>query len=366
MSHEFHSLKVNNITRETGEASSIYFHLPDELKNNYRFKPGQYLTLKFLLNGIEVRRAYSICTSPLEQKFGVNVKRVNKGLVSNHINDNLNEGDTVEVMEPDGNFGLELVPERSRDLYFFASGSGITPIISIIKTALEEEPKSRCYLLYGNKNEESVIFDDEIKSLSDKYSGQFFVTHTLSQPKRKKEGGLKGMFSRGKVTWTGLKGRIDAKKIDAFIESHPPQSKESHYFVCGPGAMIDTIIDHLENKGIDSAHLHSEHFISSAPAGGGILSGGVKSDVKVHLAGTEISLEVPPEKTILDVLIDEKHDPPYSCTSGACSTCIAKLIKGEVKMDACYALDDDEVKSGYILVCQSRAVTDEVELTFDT
>lgn len=367
MSHAFHSLLVSKVVQETDQSSSIYFDIPEHLKDDYQYKSGQYLTLRFTIKDEDVRRAYSICTSPLESDFGVNVKRVDKGLVSNYINDQLKKGDSVDVMTPDGNFGLDQKHELSRDLYFFASGSGITPIISIIKTTLEEEPKSRCYLLYGNKNEDSIIFKDQLESLSKRHEGQFFLTHTLSQPKKEKVGGLKGMFSRGKESWTGLKGRIDGKKIDQYLENHPSLSKENHYFVCGPGAMIDTIIDHLEKKDIDKGCLHTEHFVSNAPAGGGVATGdATESQVKVHVNGKEIDVVVPPEKTILDVLIDEKHDVPYSCTSGACSTCIAKLISGDVSMDACYALDDDEVKDGYILVCQSRANSSVVELTFDT
>jgi len=366
MSHDFHKLRIDHIVKETEDSSSLYFEIPEDLKDDYKYKAGQYLTLKFELDGVEVRRAYSICTSPLQSDLAVNVKRVSKGLVSNHINDHVKDGTEVEVMTPDGSFGLELRHELSRDLYFFASGSGITPIISIIKTALEEEPKSRCFLLYGNKNEQSVIFEKELNQLANKYQGQFFYQQTLSQPMKQKEGGLKGLFSRGKESWTGWKGRIDSKKIDRYLEENPSINKEAHYFICGPGAMIDTLIDHLEHRGVPKTNLHTEHFVSSSPAGGGVPTGGEVSEVKVHLNGKEIKVMVPPEKTILDVLIDEKSDPPYSCTSGACSTCIAKMIKGEVTMDACYALDDDEVKDGYILVCQSRAVSSEVELTFDT
>ena len=364
MSQLFYSLKVSEVVAETDQASSIYFEIPSDLTEKFQYGAGQYITLKFDLNGEEVRRAYSICTSPLEGKFGVNVKRVKKGLVSNHINDNIKAGSTVEVMPPDGKFGLKHNHALERDLYFIAAGSGITPIISIIKTVLEEEPKSRCHLLYGNTNEQSVIFKDQLHELAAKYSGQFFLKETLSQPTRTKGGGLKGLFSKGKESWTGWKGRLDGRKIDAYLEEQPPVAQEVHYFVCGPGAMIDTLIDHLEQKGLPKERLHTEHFVSAAPAGATL--GAVSAAVKVHLNGQSYDVEVPADKTILDVLIDSKCDAPYSCTSGACSTCIAKLINGTVSMDACYALDDDEVKDGYILVCQSRATSPEVELTFDT
>lgn len=364
MSQLFFSLKVKQVIEETDQAKSIYFDIPDDLKDKFTYLSGQYITVKFDLEGQEQRRAYSLCTSPTEGRFGVNVKRVDKGLVSNHINDHIRVGSEIEVMPPDGKFGIKHNHGLERDLFFIAAGSGITPIISIIKTILEEEPKTRCHLLYGNKDEKSVIFREEIDELSAKYKGQFFLKETLSKPTKTKEGGLKGMFSRGKESWVGWKGRLDGKKIDLYLQENPPLAQEVHYFVCGPGAMIDTLIDHLEQKGIPSERLHTEHFVSTAPAVASL--GAVGANVKVHLNGQTFDVEVSPDKTILDVLIEKKHDVPYSCTSGACSTCIAKLKSGTVSMDACYALDDDEVKDGYILVCQSRATSPDVELTFDT
>ncbi|MEL6124125.1 MAG: ferredoxin--NADP reductase, partial [Bacteroidota bacterium] len=338
MSHEFHSLTVSEVVKETADATSVYFEVPENLSGQYAYQAGQYLTLRFELNGEDVRRAYSLCTSPVEGRVGVNVKRVNKGLVSNHINDNLKPGDQVQVMQPDGTFGLAFSHDLKRDYYFFAAGSGITPIMSLIKTIVEEEPMSRCHLLYGNRNEDSIIFKNEIDALQQKYAGQIDVVHTLSSPNRQKAGGLKGMFSKGKISWTGWQGRINGTRIDTFLENHPKVGKEAHYFVCGPGAMIDTIIDHLEKKGVGEDRIHAEHFVSSlGPAIGS--ADGVNSEVTVHLAGQTYQVNVPADKTILDVLIKEKVDAPYSCTSGACSTCVGKVITGEVAMDACYALD---------------------------
>ena len=165
------------------------------------------------------------------------------------------------------------------------------------------------------------------------------------------------------MSWTGWVGRIDQSKVDQFLGENEKKSVEAHYLVCGPGAMIDTIIDHLEGKGIAEDFLHTERFVSSKPAGSG---DGVGAQVKVHLAGKTYEVAVPSDKTILDALIDEKIDAPYSCTSGACSTCVAKVHSGEVSMDVCYALDDSEVKDGYILTCQARCQSDEVELTFES
>ena len=364
MSQDFHKLKVSLITSETDQAKSIYFDIPASLSDAYKYAPGQYLTLKFNIKGDDVRRAYSICTSPIEDKVGVNVKRVTRGLVSNYINDQIKVGDEIDVMMPEGKFGIELDEAYKRDFYFFASGSGITPVISIMKTILEHESMSRCYLLYGNRNEDSIIFKEELGRLAKKYTGQFGLTHTLSKPNREKTGGLKGMFSKGKITWPGWQGRINGDRINKFLEENPKQGKETHYFVCGPGAMIDTVTDHLEKRGVGSDRLHSERFATAS--GPSIpVSGGVESKVKIHLAGKTYDVIVPPSKTILDVLIEEKIDAPYSCTSGACSTCVGKVVKGEVSMDMCYALDDAEVKDGFVLVCQGRANSEEVEITFE-
>ena len=199
----FHNLIVSKIKRETPDSISIFFEVPEDLKNEYTFQAGQYLTLKFDINGKEERRAYSICTSPIDTELAVNVKRVKKGIVSNHLNDNLKEGETISVMVPEGNFTVALEENASRDFYFFAAGSGITPVMSMIKTILEKEPKSNVFLLYGNKDENSIIFNEELNMLSQKYNGQLNVTHTLSNPIREKKGGLSGMFSKGKIPWPG-------------------------------------------------------------------------------------------------------------------------------------------------------------------
>jgi len=322
----FHSLEVSRVVKETADASTVYFKIPSDLADNYKFQAGQYLTLKFDINGKEERRAYSICTSPSENELGVNVKRVKKGLVSNHVNDHVKAGSTLDVMVPEGNFTIDLNENSARDFFFFAAGSGITPVMSMIKTVLEEEPKSNVFLLYGNRDENSIIFKNQLEELEKKYAGQLSVTNTLSSPIKEKKGGIGGFFSKGKINWEGEIGRIDANKIDKILA----QGKE--------------------------------YFTTTVTTAAGT---GQAAKIKVHLNGQEIDLDLKPEKTILDALIDEKYDAPYSCTSGACSTCVAKVLQGDTEMDACYALDDDEVADGYILTCQARAKSDYVELKFE-
>ncbi len=368
MSTQFHSLKINKVTTEIQDAVSVTFDIPAELKEKFKYKQGQYLTLKFDINGQEERRAYSMSSSPLEDGITVTVKKVAQGKVSTHICNNLKSGDTVEVMEPQGRFTVALNPDKNRSYYLFGAGSGITPLMSIAKTVLEQEPLSTVFLFYGNKNEESIIFKSKLDDMARDYANQFIVAHTLSQPKKEKAGGLTGFFKKSKTAWVGGVGRISKSNVTKFIEDNPTRSKETHYFICGPGGMIDEVEQTLLDLGNDKKSLHSERFTSASPATSTaaaipIAAGNAK--LIVHLDGDTIETEIKKGKTILDTLLDLKHEPPYSCCSGSCSTCMAKLVKGEVEMEACYALDDDEIEEGFILTCQAQPTTSEVEIDFD-
>lgn len=365
MSKDFFQLPVKSVSQETSDAVSVTFDIPQDLKATFAYKQGQYLTLKFNLNGAEVRRAYSMCSSPVDPDITVTVKRVKGGLVSNHINDAVKAGTSIEVMPPEGRFFTELDADKRKTYYLIGAGSGITPLYSIIKTILEEEPQSSVHLLYGNRNETTIIFKDSIDELARKYSGQFTVNHILSQPLREKKKGIGGLFSKGKISWTGAIGRIDTAVVGKFLEEHPNKAKAAEYFICGPGDMINTAEAALKGMDIDPKTIHAERFTNDNQKAKVASGGGAAAVAQVNLNDKLVTISVPANKTILDVLIDEKHDPPYSCTSGACSTCMAKVTKGSVKMDACYALDDDEVEEGYILTCQAHPTSDEVHLTFD-
>ena len=370
MSTQFHSLKVAKVTPEIMDATSITFEIPNDLEGKFDYTHGQYLTLKFQINGKEERRAYSMSSSPLENGVTVTVKKVVKGIVSNHICNNLKAGDLVEVMVPQGRFTLQLDEEKNRTFYLFGAGSGITPLMSIAKTVLEKEPLSTVFLFYGNRNEESIMFKYQLDEMERKYQNQFIVCHTLSQPKKEKASGFGGIFKKAKMSWGGEIGRVDEISAKKFLAENPTRSKEANYFVCGPGAMIDDVENTLLEMGIDKNYIHSERFTSNVSGDESTTHLGAAAPVDgakliVHLDGETIETEMKKGKSVLDTLLDLKYEPPYSCCSGSCSTCMAKIVKGKVEMEACYALDDDEIEEGFILTCQSHPTTEEIEITFD-
>ena len=368
---DFYTLKIKQVIRETADAVTLEFEIPADLQEKFVYQQGQYITLRLEKNGQELRRSYSMSSSPLEKRLAVTVKKVPGGQFSNYLHDEVTVGDTLEVAAPDGRFYNTLHPEKRRTYYLFGAGSGITPLMSILKTILEGEPMSSVFLLYGSRNEESIIFRDELERLTERYDGQLLVEHILSQPKKEGGGsGLFGMFKKSITNWQGKTGRIAPQAANIFLDDNMARGPEDdcQYYVCGPGNMADDVKATLLKRGIPAKQIHTEHFVNAHHVPGDIADGAATDGSKriiVHLKGERIELPMPEGATILDVLVKEKYDPPYSCTAGACSTCMAKVISGKVKMDVCYALDEDEVKDGYILTCQSRLETAVVELSYD-
>ena len=360
----FYPLTVTQKVAETPDAVTLYFEVPEELKDTFNYDAGQYLTLRFILKGEEERRSYSLSTAP-GAGWGVTVKKVKGGKVSTHICDNVKVGNVVEVMPPDGRFTIKPDAERRHNYYFFGAGSGITPLMSQLRTILEREPMSAVHLYYGNRNTESIIFNEELNKLQELYPEQLTVDHTLSKPDKK--GGLLGsVFGRNKQqSWAGEKGRISNGKVVGFLEKHPVRHNMAHYYICGPGNMIEQVKQALINGGIDEKAIHAEYFTASDAAQSSataVVSSGSQATIK--LRGEVIDIPIG-GKSILETLQDAGYDPPYSCTSGACASCMAKVTSGKADMEMCFALSDKEIADGFVLTCQAHPTTSEISVDYD-
>ncbi|MCX6316409.1 MAG: phenylacetate-CoA oxygenase/reductase subunit PaaK [Bacteroidetes bacterium] len=358
MSLHFHPLTVKEVKKETPECVSVLFEVPAELSGLFQFSQGQSLTLRATLNGEEVRRTYSICSSPLDKQLKVAIKQVEGGLFSGFANTQLKKGDVLEVMQPVGKFYTPLDTAQQKEYLAFAAGSGITPVLSLIKTTLATEPKSHFTLVYGNKNRGSIIFFEELEALKNKYMDRFTLVHILSREK----------------TDTPLQfGRIDAEKMKS-LGKLIDFSNMDEFFICGPEEMIFCIKDYLEKKGVEKKKIHFELFSSPGQANSKVKSqksqnadAGAKSNITIKLDGRSFEFELPlsSDTTILDAALKQGADLPYACKGGMCCTCKAKLVEGEVMMDVHWGLEEEEVEKGYILTCQSHPKTERVVVDFD-
>jgi len=354
----FHSLSVRRVEKETDDCVSIEFEVPSELRDVFRFKQGQNLTIKKTFNGEELRRNYSICTSPFENKLKVAVKKAEGGVFSTWANEELKTGEILEVLPPTGKFYTDLDPSRKKNYVAFAAGSGITPIISIIKTTLVTEPKSEFTLVYGNRTKNSIIFKEEIEALKDKFIDRFRVYHILSRE-----------LTEAEIN----NGRIDVDKLELLFSKVIDLNRSDEFFLCGPEEMIFCIKGYLEARGVASNKIHFELFtvpgqVQSAKA---IVKPeaeeGPKANVRVKLDGIVFEFDLDYESdSILDAALKQGADLPYACKGGVCTTCKARLVEGEVKMDVNWGLEPEEVAKGFILTCQSHPTTGKVVVDFDS
>ena len=357
MSLHFHPLQIKEIKKETADCVSISLLVPDELAPVYQYIQGQYLTLRTYINGEEVRRSYSICSSPLDNELRVAVKKVENGIFSTYANEQLQKGDTIDVMPPIGKFFTELSPDQTRQYVGFASGSGITPLLSIIITTLRTELKSSFTLVYGNRNRHSIIFKEELEALKNLYMDRFRVIYILS---------------REKTDAAIHFGRIDADKCAALCDKTIDALQTDAFFLCGPEEMIFSVKNKLEELGIDQKKIHFELFTAAGMKKTSVVSRESsvsvehKSKITVKLDGVAFDFDLGFEgDAILDAALKNGADLPYACKGGVCCTCRAKLIEGEVDMDVNYGLEPEEIEQGFILTCQSHPRTEKVVIDFD-
>jgi len=354
----FHPLRVRAVERLTDDAVAITFAVPDDLRDAYAFSAGQHLTVRTEIDGVEVRRNYSICAPATTGILRVAVKRLAGGAFSGFATQTLRVGDTVDVMTPTGRFVPRLDPGNAKHYCAVAAGSGITPVLSIVATVLDVEPRSRVTLLYGNRTSRSVMFLDELADLKDRHPTRLQLVHVLSREAQDVE-----LFH----------GRLDGAKLQRLLATLVPPSTVDEWFLCGPFAMVEDVRATLLEAGVAAADVHTElfHVEGEPPRPTAAVTEGERaagaSTVTITLDGRASTFDVPrgDGTRILDAALTVRTDAPYACKGGVCGTCRARLVTGEVAMDRNYALEPDEIEAGFVLACQSVPQSDTVELDFD-
>jgi ring-1,2-phenylacetyl-CoA epoxidase subunit PaaE len=355
----FRPLQILDIRNETDDCVSVSFHVPDEWKEEFKFKAGQNITLRTRIQGEEIRRSYSICSSPFENELRVAIKKVEEGLFSSHAHSHFKSLQVLDVLAPTGNFVLPIDASNKKHYVAFAAGSGITPVISLLKTILKEEPFSRFTLIYGNRNRSSVIFREELLALKNEYPNQFQLIM---------------IFSREKMDAPVFEGRIDASKCEMIFKQILPLSEDQEFLLCGPAPMIFSIRSWLLEQKIADKKIHFELFSDPGELGkpgektNSVIaeSSEIKSLVTIRLDGVSADYQIPVQgPSILEAAIQAGADLPYACRAGVCASCRAKLVKGKVTMDQNYALADEEIEQGFILACQSHPASEKLIIDFD-
>ena len=356
----FYSIPVAKIKRETKDAVSISFDIPSHLTDEFQYKAGQYLTFSKIINGEEVRRSYSLCSNPVsDSDYSVAVKQVDDGRMSTFLNTQLSEGDVLDIMPPMGKFILEPNATASNHYFLFGGGSGITPLLSIIKTALVAEPNSKCYLVYANRDVDSIIFKAELDALESKYSN-LKVIYSLDKPSS---------------DWSGLSGYLTKDAVSEIVRQELGLNYPvAQYYTCGPGPLMDIVVVGLKAIGIRDENVHTEYFtakvkednpVSETAAAENYSDEVIERTIKVEVYGEQKEVIVKPTETILIAAQDAGMDPPYSCTVGVCTTCRARLRSGRANMEEREGLSDAEIEEGFILTCQAHPLSDDVDLVFE-
>lgn len=346
----FHKLSVKNINRETDKAISISFNIPKNLKDTFTFKAGQYITLKIEINGNEIRRDYSLCVAPKSGELKVAIKEVKDGTFSAYANKALKVGDTIEVAPPKGRFVFEPNDSKTKNIALFAAGSGITPILSIIKCALEEEVYSKVILVYGNKTTKDTMFLHEILELQHAHKDRFSVQFVFSQQDED----------------NAIFGRIEKSTVNYVMKNEHKHIEVDAYYLCGPEGMIHVVKDVLTEHNIDEGRIHFELFKAAKLAevqNDNIDSG--KTNITITVDDETTTFEMSQKQTILEAALDEDIDAPYSCQGGICSSCLGKITEGEATMRQNNILTESEVAEGLVLTCQAHPTTASVTINFD-
>lgn len=344
----YHSLKVADVRRETADAVSIAFEVPSALTANFKFDAGQYITIKYTNQGEEIRRSYSICSSPNSSELRVAVKAIPNGIFSQYATQTLKAGDFLEISEPEGNFTFTPHANETRNYAAFAAGSGITPILSIVYSVLESEPNATFVLVYGNKTPNDAIFNEELLRLQKEFTGRFF---------------LHSVYSKANVEHA-IFGRIDASTINFVLKNKYNHLEFNKYYLCGPEEMINTVSAVLKSHNVKEKDIRFELFLSTAPAAT-VNTGEGNTKITVLVDDEETTFEMPKKMSLLEASLKQGVDAPYSCQGGICSSCICRVTVGSAVMKKNQILTESEIAQGLILSCQAYPTSDEIYIDFD-
>ncbi|MCF8274489.1 MAG: ferredoxin--NADP reductase [Flavobacteriaceae bacterium] len=347
----FHTLSIQEITRETSKSISMSFHVPSNLKESFSFKAGQYITLKTTINGHEVRRDYSLCSSPKSEELKIAVKEVKDGTFSAYANSKLKVGDILQVAPPKGRFTFEPNDSKTKNIAAFAAGSGITPVLSIIKCALEEEIHSKVILVYGNKTTGDTMFLNELLELQHQYKDRFSIQFVFSQAQED----------------DAIFGRIEKSTVNLIVKNKYKHIDIDAFYLCGPEAMIQTVKHVLSDHGVEENRIHFELFKAAKPAeiADEAVSESGNTKITIIVDGEETTFEMSKKQTVLEAALDEDLDAPYSCQGGICSSCLARIKEGNATMRQNNILTEKEIAEGLILTCQAHPTTPTIIVDYD-